>query len=154
MFPHRVSLCLGEAVAAARGMQKGQSVVARARDKVQVMSAIFPMQAARHDTPNSTGSIASRPCKKRKDGAPTHPRFRNGKEKHGSLGRPPQAKSPTSRKGREKWGTQHPAMIESLGDFDRTPALGSIRTSIRSRRFRFPSRIVLIESGSITVRCG
>jgi hypothetical protein len=34
----------------------------------------------------------------------------------------------------------HPAMIESLGDFDRTPALGSIRTSIRSRRFRFPSK--------------
>ena len=44
---------------------------------MQVMSAVNPMQAAGHNKPHGTGSIAARPCKERKDGAPT---FRNGKE--------------------------------------------------------------------------
>ena len=40
-----------EGVAAEPGLQKRQSPVARASDKVQVMSAIGPMQAAGHDRP-------------------------------------------------------------------------------------------------------
>jgi len=43
------------------------------------------MQAARHDTQNSTGSIVSRPCKERKDGAPT---FQIGKEEARRAGHP------------------------------------------------------------------
>jgi hypothetical protein len=45
---------------------------------VQVMGAVTAMQAAWHDTQNSTGSISARPCKPRKDGAPAVPE-REGK---------------------------------------------------------------------------
>ncbi len=62
-----------EAVAAARSVEKRQSPIARAGDKVQVMGAVAAMQAAWHDEQNSTGSIATRPCKQRKSGAPTVP---------------------------------------------------------------------------------
>jgi len=37
------------------------------------MSAVSAVQAAWHDKQNCTGSIAARPCKQRKDGAPTVP---------------------------------------------------------------------------------
>ena len=37
----------------------------------RTLAALCPMQAAWRDKPNSTGSIAAHPCKKRKDGAPT-----------------------------------------------------------------------------------
>jgi hypothetical protein len=60
-----------EAVTAARSAQKRQAPVARTSDKVQVMGSVGAMQAAWDDKQNSTGSIAARPCKKRKDGAPT-----------------------------------------------------------------------------------
>jgi hypothetical protein len=62
-----------EDIAAACRVQKRQSPIARAGDKVQVMGAVGPMQAAWHDKPNPTSSIAARPCKKRKDGAPNVP---------------------------------------------------------------------------------
>src|SRR5712691_2541052 len=45
----------------------------RAGDKVQVVDAVGPMQPVWHDKPNGTGSIAARPCKQRKDVAPTVP---------------------------------------------------------------------------------
>jgi len=79
-----------EAVATAPGAQKRQSPVARAGDKVQVMGAVGAMQAAWHDTQNSTGSIAARPCKQRKDGAPSVPE-REGKAIE-KLGHPPAVK--------------------------------------------------------------
>ena len=40
---------------------------------MQVMGTVSAMQAARHDKLHRTGSIAARPCKERKDGAPTAP---------------------------------------------------------------------------------
>src|SRR5439155_20048497 len=79
-----------------RGAKKGQSLVAGTGDKVQVMRAVGAMQAARHDKQNSTGSIASRPCKERKDGAPTS---RNGKGKK-----------------RERWATRPEILAEKHGD--------------------------------------
>ena len=62
-----------ESVAVANCAQKRRSPVTRAGDKVQVTRAVSAIQAARHDTHNSPGSIVSRPCKERKDGAPDVP---------------------------------------------------------------------------------
>jgi len=75
-----------EAVAAAGGAEKGQSLIAGAGDKVQVMRAVSAMQSARHEN-DGTDSIAAHPCKERKDGAPT---FQIGKEsKDKQKGGPP-----------------------------------------------------------------
>jgi hypothetical protein len=60
-----------QAIAIAGGAQKRQSPVTGTGDKVQVMSAVTAMQPAGHDQQHGTGGTASRPCKKRKDGAPT-----------------------------------------------------------------------------------
>src|SRR5271154_5688680 len=57
-------------VTAPGGAQKGQSPVAGASDKVQVMSAVGTVQTAGHDTDDSIRSIVARPCKERKDRAP------------------------------------------------------------------------------------
>jgi hypothetical protein len=65
-----------EAVTAARGAEKRQSPIARTGDKVQMMRAVSAMQSARHEN-HGTDSISTRPCKERKDGAPT---FQVGKE--------------------------------------------------------------------------
>jgi hypothetical protein len=67
-----------KAVTAARSAQKWQSPITGTSDKVQVMRAVGTMQAAGHGKPYGIGSIATRPCQKRKDGAPT---IRNGKRK-------------------------------------------------------------------------
>lgn len=64
---------LKETVAVTRPAQKWQSSIARARDKVQVMRAVSAIQAAGHDKSHRSGSIDTRPCKKRKDGAPSVP---------------------------------------------------------------------------------
>src|SRR5439155_21115659 len=96
-----------------RGAKKGQSLVAGTGDKVQVMRAVGAMQAARHDKQNSTGSIASRPCKERKDGAPTS---RNGKEKK-----------------RERWATRHQA-FQLVG-----PDVSYSRVFIQLRIFLYSS---------------
>jgi hypothetical protein len=67
-------------------------VIARARDKVQLIGAVVAMQAARHDKRYAISSIAAHPCKKRKDGAPA---FRCGKSERArgegwaSRGHPP-----------------------------------------------------------------
>jgi hypothetical protein len=53
-----------------------------------MMSAVGAMQSAWHDKPNRTGSIAARPCKKRKDGAPTVPE-RETKSETVRMGHPP-----------------------------------------------------------------
>jgi hypothetical protein len=50
----------------------------RTGDKVQVMRAVAAMQAAGHGKSYGIGCTDTRPCKKRKDGAP---RFQNGKGK-------------------------------------------------------------------------
>jgi hypothetical protein len=77
---------VNEAVAASGGAEKRQSSIAGTGDKVQVMRAVRAMQSARHHT-HGTDSISTRPCKKRKDGAPT---FRIGKElKKKNKGGPP-----------------------------------------------------------------
>jgi hypothetical protein len=60
-----------KAVTGSRPVQKWQSSIAGTSDKVQVMRTVSAMQAAGHDTPHGIGSIDTRPCKKRKDGAPT-----------------------------------------------------------------------------------
>jgi len=60
-----------EAVAAVGAVQKWQSSIAGTGDKVQVMRTVSAMQAAGHGTSHGTGSSDTRPCKKRKDGAPT-----------------------------------------------------------------------------------
>ena len=60
------------AVAAGRGAQKRQSPVVRGSDKVQMMSAVSPMQAAGHNKP-IVRQHRTRPCKERKDGAPSVP---------------------------------------------------------------------------------
>jgi hypothetical protein len=65
-----------EGIAAARRAQKRQSPVARGSDKVQVMSAVGPMQAAGHNKPHGTGSIVPALAKNARTG---HPLFRNGK---------------------------------------------------------------------------
>ncbi len=59
-----------EAVAASSGTQKGQAVIAGARDKVQLIGAVVAMQAARHDKRYASSSVVAHPCKKRKDGEP------------------------------------------------------------------------------------
>ena len=85
-----------EAVATAWRAQKRQPAVARTGDKVQMMSPVGAMQAARHDKLNGTGSIPTRPCKNRKDGAPTVPE-RDGTTQNNKDGPPatvrPQRKS-------------------------------------------------------------
>jgi hypothetical protein len=75
-----------EGIAAARSAQKRQSPVARASDKVQVMSAVSPMQAAWHSKPYLTGGIVPALAKNARTG---HPLFWNGKEERGRLGHPP-----------------------------------------------------------------
>lgn len=75
-----------ESVTAAHRAQERRSPVAGASDKVQVVSAVSAMQAGRHDT-HSTGVVATRPCKERKDGAPVS---ESGKKNSGKLGHPPQ----------------------------------------------------------------
>ena len=75
-----------QAVATACGAQERQSVITRATDKVQVMGAVGAMQATGHDKQNGTGSIATRPCKKRKDGAPSVPEWEGKKPR---VGHPP-----------------------------------------------------------------
>jgi hypothetical protein len=60
-----------EAVAPTRPVQKGQSSIAGTGDKVQVMRAVGAMQTAGHGKSHGIGSIDTRPCKKRKDEAPT-----------------------------------------------------------------------------------
>jgi len=54
------------------------SVITRAGDKVQVMSAVSTMQSGGHEKDQDHRTIVrrTRPCKERKDGAPT---FQNGK---------------------------------------------------------------------------
>ena len=59
-----------ETVAAACAAQKRQSPIAGAGDKVQVMSAVRAMQADGHNKPDGNKQHRTRPCKKRKDGAP------------------------------------------------------------------------------------
>jgi len=59
--------------------------MARTGDKVQVVSAVSAMQSTRHET-HGTDGIASRPCKERKDGAPT---FRIGNARRSAKGGPP-----------------------------------------------------------------
>ena len=59
-----------ETVAAACAAQKRQSPIAGAGDKVQVMSAVGAMQADGHNKPDGNKQHRTRPCKKRKDGAP------------------------------------------------------------------------------------
>src|SRR6202040_3447802 len=83
-----------EPVAAPGGSQERKSVIARASDKVQVMSTVGAMQAAWHDKPHGTSSIASRPCKVRKDGAPTVPE-REGKRLE-RVGHPPTREGPSA----------------------------------------------------------
>jgi hypothetical protein len=75
-----------EGIAAAHAAQKRQSPVARASDKVQVMSAVGAMQAAGHNKLHGTGSIVPALAKNARAG---HPRFRNGKGKHEKPGHPP-----------------------------------------------------------------
>ena len=69
-----------EAVAAASRIEKRQSPVARASDKVQVMRAVGAMQSAGHGKIDSIGSIVHALAKNARTG---HPEFRNGKEKRG-----------------------------------------------------------------------
>ena len=88
-----------EGIAAARAAQKRQTGVARRSDKVQVMSAVGPMQAAGHDKPHGTGSIVPALAKNARTG---HPLFRIGKEKHGKPGHPPSGQSSGS--GSTSWG--------------------------------------------------
>src|ERR1017187_4267156 len=87
--PARLFQHAEEAVAPACGAQKWPAAVTRTGDKVQVMSAVVAMEAARHDEPYATSSIAAHPCKKRKDGAPS---FHFGKKESRAwrrVGHPP-----------------------------------------------------------------
>jgi len=67
-----------EVVAATRSVQQWQSPMTGTGDKVQVMRAVAAMRAAGHGKSYGIGSMDTRPCKRRKDGAP---RFQNGKGK-------------------------------------------------------------------------
>jgi hypothetical protein len=68
-----------DAARTARSAQKRQSPVARGSDKVQLMSAVGPMQPAGHNKIHGTGSIVPAVATKARAG---HPRFRNGEKKH------------------------------------------------------------------------
>jgi len=65
-----------------------QSPVTRASDKVQVMSAVSAMQAAGHDKSHGNRQHRTRPCKKRKSGAPFVPEREREGETKGSGTRP------------------------------------------------------------------
>jgi hypothetical protein len=66
-----------DAARTARSAQKRQSPVARGSDKVQLMSAVGPMQANGHNKTHGTGGIVPAVATKARAG---HPRFRNGKQ--------------------------------------------------------------------------
>ncbi len=79
-----------KAVTAARMAKLGSSVITRAGDKVQVMGAVSTIQSGGHEIDQDHRTIIprTRPCKERKDGAPT---FQNGKEERAlkRVGHPP-----------------------------------------------------------------
>ena len=74
-----------ESVAAAHATELRPSVITRASDKVQVMGAVSAMESGGHEG-HGTSDSGTRPCKKRKDGAPS---FQTGKERSKPKGGPP-----------------------------------------------------------------
>src|SRR5579872_6275374 len=80
-----------EAIAAARSTKKRQPPVTGTGDKVQMMSAVSAMQTGRHKIPWYR-QHGTRPCKKRRSGAPTVSE-REGKNRCERLGHPPKAGS-------------------------------------------------------------
>jgi hypothetical protein len=121
-----------EGIAAARAAQKRQSAVARASDKVQVMSAVGPMQAAGHNKPHGTGSTVPALAKNARAG---HPQFRNGKEKHGKPGHPSSGLLTTRHRNKSN-STSSTAAHPCKKRKDGAPSVGMAHTDIIKRGHR------------------
>ena len=76
-----------ESIAAVHATELRPSVITRASDKVQVMGAVSAMESGGHER-HGTSDCGTRPCKKRKDGAPLISKMRK-KNRGERVGHPP-----------------------------------------------------------------